>query len=143
MSDDVLPFVEAFGRAVVAKDHEALDVQLAPWIRVADCLEQFRASFDSMLHEWGAPAGSWPARSEADRGVLTYENLREPSDFPPGIDIPEQVTADNYVGWYTLTFLAPEDDDELEFDAYCDAWFAIVKLPDGYHVGSLEIVDPD
>jgi hypothetical protein len=143
MSDETDQLIDAFGKAVIAKDHEALDVILAPWITVDAALSKFKANFDGMLDEWELPAGAWPTDFEGGSGVLSYDDLRAPSDFPPGIDIPDQVTAENYVGWNNTTFFPPEDDANFEFDAYCDAWFAVVRLADGLHVGSLELVDPD
>ncbi|MGH2907422.1 MAG: hypothetical protein ACRDKI_11745 [Solirubrobacterales bacterium] len=140
MPDDIDQLKPAFGKAVLARDHEALDVILAPWITVATALEKFQVCIREMLDEWEIAEDAWPTDFDAGGGLMSYEDLRQESDFPPGVDIPEQVTADNYVGWHNLTFYP---DEEAEFDAYCDAWFAVVKLPDGLHVGSLELVDPD
>lgn len=143
MPDSVEDLIEAFGRAVLRRDHEALDVLLAPWIGVNPTLELFRTSFDSMAAEWELEPGLWPKAFEGSQGALSYVELRAPTDFPPGIEIPEQVTAENYVQWCAITLLPDSSDESIEFDAYCDAWFAAVRLPDGLHVGSLELVDPD
>ncbi|MGH2957983.1 MAG: hypothetical protein ACRDKE_00140 [Solirubrobacterales bacterium] len=135
--------INAFGHAVVKRDHEALDILLAPWISVNEALEKFRANFDSMLAEWELPAGSWPTDFAGGAASLTFEQLSEPSEFPPGLDIPARVDAENYVGWSHITFFPPEDDEAFEFDAYCDAWFAVVQVAGTQMVGSLELVDPD
>jgi hypothetical protein len=133
MSDDVEQFKQALGNALVAKDHEALDVLLAPWIRVSEALDPLREIAAAIAEEWDIDPTCWPTEFVADAGVLTFENL--------GPEIPDKVTADNYVGWHKLTFYPPEG--VYEFDAYCDAWFAVVRLADGLHAGSLELVDPD
>lgn len=143
VSESVEQLIEAFGNGVVKRDHEALDVLLAPWISVQTALDQFRASFDEMLEEWDLPTGSWATDFEGGTSPLTYEDVRAPSDFPPGLDIPARVDADNYVAWAHITFYPPEDDEAFEFDAYCDAWFAIVQIAGTHMVGSLELVDPD
>jgi hypothetical protein len=143
VSDQSDQLIEAFGNAVVKRDHEALDVLLAPWISVSTALEQFAAQFDEMLGEWDLPSGSWPSDFEGGVSPLSYEELRAPSDFPPGVDIPARVDADNYVGWGHLTFFPAEDDPTFEFDAYCDAWFAIVQIAGTHMIGSLELVAPD
>lgn len=140
MSEEVDRLKEAFGKAIVAKDIEALDVILAPWLKPDQVLRTITAEVDQMGDEWELPAGTWPAEFETDQGILSYEQLREPSDYPPGIDIPDEVTEENYVGWHVVTPVAHQDAD---FDAYFDAWFAVVRLKDGLHVGSLELVDPD
>ena len=140
MDEAVEQIKNAFGKAIVAKDFEALDVILAPWLKPDQVLRTITAEVDEMGEEWGLPAGTWPTEFETGSGSLTYEQLREPSDYPPGIDVPEQVTADNYVSWEAVTAVAHADAD---FDAFFDAWFAVVRLQDGLHVGSLELVDPD
>lgn len=140
MSDEVEALKQAFGNAIVRKDIEALDVILAPWIKPDQVLRTMAEEVEQMGDEWALPAGTWPSEFETGTGVLDYEELRAPSDFPPGIDIPEAVTAENYVGWHSVTPIAHKD---AEFDAYFDAWFAVVRLQDGLHVGSLELVDPD
>lgn len=143
MSEEVDKLIDAFGNAVVKRDHEALDVLLAPWIGVNAALDQFKAYFDEMLEEWDLPAGSWPTDFEGGTGSLSYEELRAPSDFPPGVDIPVRIDADNYVSWNNITFFPPEDDETFEFDAYCNAWFAVVQVAGTHMVGSLELVNPD
>lgn len=133
MGEDVEQFKQAFGNAVVAKDHEALDVLLAPWIRVEEALDQFREVVSAITEEWDIDPTCWPTEFMADSGVLEFEHL--------GPATPAGVTADNYVGWHKLVFYPSEG--VYEFDAYCDAWFAVIKLADGFHVGSLELVDSD
>ena len=140
MTEDVEQLKQAFGRAIIARDHEALDVLLAPWLTVAVALEKVDASITTMRSDWELPETEKPVGFETSSGVLSYDDLRAPSDFPPGIDVPAQVTSDNYVGWHSLTLIPVEDAD---FDAWLDAWFAVVRLADGLHVGSLEVVDPD
>jgi hypothetical protein len=141
MDEAVEQVKQAFGKAIVAKDVEALDVILAPWLKPDQVLRTITAEVDDMGDEWGLPAGTWPTEFETGTGALGYEELRAPgSGFPPGLDIPEEVTAENYVGWHLVTAVAHADAD---FDAYFDAWFAVVRLQDGLHVGSLELVDPD
>jgi hypothetical protein len=132
---------EAFGNALVKRDHEALDVLLAPWIGVNSALDKVRQAVDETASAWELAEQLWPTEFEASSGVMTYENLRAPTDFPPGVDIPPQVTADNYDGWNVITAYPPEG--EFEFDAYFSAWFASVRLADGLHVGSLELVGAD
>jgi hypothetical protein len=139
--DDVEKLNEAFGKAIIARDHEALDVLLAPWISVAAALDKVKEAVDETCREWEIDEALWPTEFESSSGSLSYDDLRAPSDFAPGVDIPAQVTADNYEGWQVITAFPPEG--EVEFDAYFDAWFAVVRLADGLHVGSLEIVDPD
>lgn len=143
MSDENDKLIEAFGNAVIKRDHEALDVLLAPWIGVNEALEKFRTCFDEMLREWELPAGAWPADFNGGSGALTFAELKEPSDFPPGVDIPARVDADNFVAWNHITFMPAEGDEAIEFDAYCDAWFASVQIAGTVMVGSLELVDPD
>jgi hypothetical protein len=140
MDEAVDRLKQAFGKAIVARDHEALDVILAPWISVESALDRVASSVREMCAEWDIPTDSWPVDFTASGGALDYDALREPTDFAPGLDIPAQVTAENYVGWHVITAYPP---DEAEFDAYFDAWFAVVELADGMHVGSLEVVDPD
>lgn len=142
MEDQNERLVAEFGKAVCAKDRSALEALLAEWLDAGDVLEKLGAAFDSMLIEWELPAGEWPTDHAGGVNPLTYEDLRRPSDFPPGIDIPDEVTEDNFAAWAHVTFHPPEG-GVIEFDAYCDAWFAVVKSPDGLRVGSLEIVDPD
>lgn len=96
-----------------------------------------------MLEEWDLAKGGWPAEFSTSAGLLSFAELTAPAEFPPGKEIPRQVTAANFEGWHCATFLPGEEDDAIEFDAYCDAWFAVVRLPDGLHLGSLELVDPD
>jgi hypothetical protein len=143
MSEEIDKFIEAFGNAVVKRDHEALDILLAPWLGVNAALDQFELNFDEMLTEWDLPIGSWPTDFDGGVSPLTYDELRAPSDLPPGVDIPARVDADNYVAWGHITFFPPEGDATFEFDAYCDAWFAIVQIAGTHMVGSLELVDPD
>ncbi|MGK2877916.1 MAG: hypothetical protein ACSLFF_05005 [Solirubrobacterales bacterium] len=140
MDQAVKQLKNAFGKAIVARDFEALDVILAPWLTPDQVFRAISAEVEEMGEEWGLPAGKWPTEFEVGEGALDYEQLREPSGFPAGIDVPEQVTAENYVGWHVVTAIAHADD---AFDAYFDAWFAVVRLQDGLHVGSLELVDPD
>lgn len=143
MPESIDELIASFGDAVVRRDKGALDVLLAPWLRTDETLTLFQSSFDAMAEDWNLPTGLWPAAFFGTTGVLDYANLRTPSDFPPGIDIPEQVTAENYVKWCSISLLPAEDDDAVEFDAFCDAWFAVVRLEDGLCVGSVEVVDPD
>jgi hypothetical protein len=144
MSNPVENLIEAFGKAVVRRDHEALDVLLAPWIGVDATLEKFESFFNELLVEWELPEGSnWAADFEGGSETLTYEQLRAPSDYPPGVDIPTRVAEDNYVNWSHITFVPDEGDDAIEFDAYCDAWFAVVQIAGTHMVGSLELVEPD
>lgn len=75
--DAVAQLLTAFVKALGARDHEALDVQLAPWISVADALELGRdREFDVFVGEQLFP-------DVADR-------------LPPRID--EQ----NFIAWATL-----------------------------------------
>lgn len=142
MDDQTERLVAEFGNAVCARDQAALGELIADWLDAEDVLEKFRASFDSMLLEWELPAGEWPTDHDGGVNPLTYEDLRRPSDFPPGVDIPDEVMGDNFAAWAHVTFY-PREGGEIEFDAYCDAWFAVVSSPAGLRVGSLEIVDPD
>lgn len=143
MPDDIESLIDAFGMAIVKKDHEALDVLLAPWIGVQAVLDQVQRSINELASEWEIEDGGWPAVFEGSAGQLTYDDLRAPRDFPPGVEIPERVTAENFAGWNSITFMPAEHIEALGFDAYCDAWFAAVQLRDGLHVGSLELIDPD
>jgi hypothetical protein len=144
MGDTVEQLIEAFGNAVVNRDHEALDVLLAPWIGVNDTLALFENFFNELLVEWELPEGSnWASDFDGGSETLSYDEVRAPSDFPPGVDIPARVTADNYVSWSHITFVPNEGDDAIEFDAYCDAWFAVVQIAGTHMVGSLELVEPD
>lgn len=143
MPDDIESLIDAFGNAVVRRDHEALDVLLAPWIRVGAALDAVQRSVDEIAEAWELEDAGWPKEFSGSTSPLGYEELTAPSDFPPGRDIPDNVTAENFAGWTCITFSPREDDEALGFDAYCDAWFAAVRLADGLHVGSLETVDPD
>lgn len=144
MSDTVETLLDAFGNAVIKRDHEALDVLLAPWLAVNATLDHFATFFNELLVEWELPEGSnWPSGFDGGSESLTYEELRTPSDFPPGVDIPDRVTQENYVSWAHITFNPSDSDDAIEFDAYCDAWLAIVQIAGTFMVGSLELVEPD
>jgi hypothetical protein len=143
MTESIDDLISSFGNAVLQHDHGALDVLLAPWLRADETLTLFQSSFDAMAEDWDLPTGLWPAAFSGTTGVLDYADLRIPSDFPPGSDIPEQVTGENFVKWCSISLLPAETDEAVEFDAFCDAWFAAVRLQDGLRVGSVEVVDPD
>jgi hypothetical protein len=140
MDDAVEQLKQAFGNAIVARDAEALDVILAPWLRPDQVLRTITAEVDEMGDLWGLPAGTWPTEFETGVGAIDYAQLRGSGGVTSGIDVPPEVTAENWVGWHLITPLAHAD---AEFDAYFDAWFAVVRLQDGLHVGSLELVEPD
>lgn len=143
MPEDTENLINAFGNALVRRDHEALDVLLAPWISVAAALEVVGSAVRSMAEDWDVSGDVWPTAAHGSTGSLDYEALRAHSDFPPGRDIPVEVDRENYAGWCVVTLEPSADDESIEFDAYCDIWFAAVRLPDGLHVGSIEAVDPD
>jgi hypothetical protein len=141
LSEEIDKLIDAFGNGVIKRDHEALDILLAPWIGVGAALDQFQENVAEMSAEWELPDNAWPTDFEGAMEALSYESLREPTDFSPGKDIPARVDADNYVGWGHITFYPPEG--EADFDAYCDAWFAIVQIAGTHMIGSLELTDPD
>jgi len=102
---------------MLARDHEALDVILAPWLGVAGAIDLVEGS-------------SIDRKGEFQGSVLpmTFEQLSESAagDAP-------QVTSANYAGWNSIVFTASAGADAGRLDLV----FAAVRLADGLHVGSL------
>lgn len=119
MTDEIKKLHDAFGKAMFARDHEALDVILAPWIGVAGALE-LMLDFEIDRH----------GEFRADESNVAFAEL--------STDTPAQITAANYVSLNSIVFTASPDWSE----GVLDLKFAAVRLADGLHVGSLEVHNP-
>lgn len=141
--ENVEKFKESLANALVAKDPEALDVLLAPWVPVQDTIDALAAQVASLAEEWELdPSAHWPSVFQLDSNGMDFESYKNAvSDYPPLTSIPDQITADNYVGWHVIKF--ENDDDSLDIDAWTDAWLTVVEVAGSLYAGTIEFVDPD
>jgi hypothetical protein len=144
MSDEkVEQFKEALANALISKDHEALDVLLAPWVPVQGVLDELSAQVASTVEMWELdPSEHWPDTFRLDSNSMDFETYVDSvSEFPPLTAIPPQITAENYVGWHVICL--GNDDDSLDIDAWADAWLTVVEIVGGHYAGTIEFIDPD
>lgn len=144
MSEErVEQFKEALAKALIAKDHEALDVLLAPWVPVQGTLDQLSEQVASTAEMWELDAAEqWPDGFTLDTNGMDYDTYVDSvSEFPPLTSIPPQITADNYVGWHVIKLA--NDDESQDIDAWADAWLTVVEIAGGYYAGTIEFIDPD
>lgn len=112
--------LEAFGTALIARDHEALDVQLAPWISVASAL--------ALLDH--------PERSGRDIG---FELLPHEAEFAEVADVlPARIDEGNFDSWSTLAFYRPVPGGG---DGLFSLKLATVTIAGGLYIGHIEAED--
>lgn len=144
MSEErVEQFKDALAKALIAKDHEALDVLLAPWVPVQATLDELTAQVASTAEMWDLdPSEHWPDEFTLDSNGMDYDTYVDSvSDYPPLQSIPPQINADNYVGWHVIKL--GNDNDSLDIDAWADAWLTVVEIAGGHYAGTIEFIDPD
>lgn len=141
--EQVEKFKESLAKALIAKDHEALDVLLAPWVPVQGTLEALTKQVASTAEMWDLdPSAHWPTEFTLDTNGMDYATYVDSvSEYLPLSSIPDQINEDNYVGWHAIKF--GNADDDLDIDAWADAWLTVVEIAGGYYAGTIEFIDPD
>lgn len=141
--ENVEKFKSALAKALIAKDHEALDVLLAPWVPVDATLDALTAQVAGTAEMWDLdPSAQWPTSFTLDTNGMDFETYKGAvSDLPPLTQIPEQITADNYVGWHVIKL--GNDDENFEIDAWADGWLTVVEIAGSLYAGTIEFIDPD
>jgi hypothetical protein len=145
MDDDVRAFGMELGSKALARDWPAVHTLLAPWMRSAWTVDQVRAFFEdeyrATLEANGAEGMQYPGYPDpsVDGNAFTKATqLREPISFAGGKvrDIAAEVTDQNVRYWMKLQLQCSDEQmEKLGFDAFCEAWMAVVDTPEGLRVG--------
>jgi len=129
---------ERLAAALARADFAAAYATLAPWVAREWTVERLREEYSRTAAEIAAgfdmaeppPAGAW----EVGSNPLTLQDLRDEDN-----DIADEVTEENFLGWYPIQILTEEEDAYLTDLANLASLYSVaVSTPDGDRVGFLK-----
>lgn len=136
--DDSAP--HRLAAALARGDFACARATCAPWVAEQWPAERLEEEFRLSAGEIAAgfamtgppPAGGY----EVGSNPLSFDEIR---DDPLGEDIPDEVTAENFGGWFPIQIQTEDEDAYLTDLAYLASLYAIaVKLPEGERIGFLK-----
>lgn len=143
ITEEVRDFGNRFAESVRARDYETAHFMLASWLReeitTSALKDEIEKCLLEMADEWELEGLTYPDAHQVDSGVLSADDLRQPGMASK--PVPDQLTAENFVHWMCIQFLAA--DDALDLDAWFDWWMAVVRDQGELAIGYFEIQDPD
>jgi hypothetical protein len=168
MEDAYKQFAAEFAAAVCAKDYQAAQGMLAPWLQQTIAPAKLQEMIEREIREVCEAAEleepAYPEAWDIDGNSSTLESLRDPSSFISTRNsgwlhgegqgysgagdivkpIAADVTAENFRQWLCIQFMPNEDaQGDLDIDAFVDFWMALVEVNGQYKIGYFELEDPD
>lgn len=129
---------ERFAAALARGDFAAAYATLAPWVAEQWPAERLQEEYTRTATEIAAgfdmpeppPAGAW----EVGSNPLSLEGLRSEDN-----DIHDEVTEENFLGWFPIQILTEEEDAYLTDLANLASLYTVaVSTPDGERIGFLK-----
>jgi hypothetical protein len=132
---------ERLAAALARGDYAAAHATLAPWLAAEWSVERLEQEITRSASEIAAgfaipvrpPAGGF----EVGSNPLSYDEIR---DDRLGESISDEVTAENFLGWFPIRIQTEEEDEYLTDLAYLVSLYAIaVSTSEGERIGFLRL----
>lgn len=148
MDADVHDLLQRFSQNLIQQDWEAAHTQLASFTQDRITHDALALWIDEAIQEvneeYMLSADAWPGSVDLDgNSEFPLDSLRaDPGEksLPPRL--PDEVTNDNYRGWYCISLMAHEDQD-LAIPGWWDLWMAVVEEEWGMRIAYLELMEMD
>jgi hypothetical protein len=150
MDKHFLDFADAFAAAVIDQNYESAHGFLAPWLRdkitPADLSKFVENELKEIAEVWEFEQIYYPRAYNIDGNSSDLETLKEKRSYitsrRSNDAVPEEINNDNFRKWLVIQFM-PEEEEELDLDAYFDWWLLLADVNNELKIGYFEIEDPD